>query len=262
MYPRHIFWIVITASKMRLNYLIYFLTRNPLKVFWIRIAASFLLTKLFSGESAYVLAFSLLFPFFLDGSKLNLWRWLFSFSHWYLVDRIVFSGLSGLSCEKHEFNLCFETKFLEVLWLTTIFLSFDLLFFVFYFYFEFFFLFDFFSFFLPLSIASNYFAMLSVLSNTLPYFLTLIGFFPEFFTFFVFCKSILSVFVYFLSYFLFKFRTLLVFLTLSVRLFSDLLGATYLVLVEILFDKYYIMSYIHFFSTQGHCDSLWYPLKD
>lgn len=76
-------------------------------------------------------------------------------------------------------------------------------------------------------------------------------------SFLVFCNSFLSVLGYFLSYFLFKLDTLLAqFLTLSVRLFSDLVGMASLVFVDTLFDRYYVMGYVHSFSTQGHCDSL------
>lgn len=52
LYPRHIFWIVITDKRILLNYFIYFLVKYPRNTFWISVAAWLLLIKLFYGDRA------------------------------------------------------------------------------------------------------------------------------------------------------------------------------------------------------------------
>lgn len=118
---------------------------------------------------------------------------------------------------------------------------FSLLFFFDYFYFVFL---TFFGLFFPsFIIESNYFAKASVFDMLPVCFFPLIKIFDwEFFNFFDLFESFLNVLVSFLSYFLSLAKLIKLFkgfFTLSVRFFYDLLGATYLLVLEdALLDKY------------------------
>ncbi len=151
-----------------------------------------------------------------------------------------------------------------MLWLTTIFFSFDLLFFVFYYLFFMLFLGWVFLFF---NSESNYLAINSVFYKTCP-FLVFKEILDLFFIFLILFRSLLKSFLEVLvspfSYFLIKLAVIILFegFCLSVKLFSDRLGITSLVFEVILFDKYYINLILHFFYLLVHYGNPLNPEKD